>query len=89
MSYLELKINLPGTLEEAIKVLPCYSRKGLLLENLDWMSTNKTKGNTIQVDILSKDFYNMVNVNKNQSLLYIFLINQKSSEKFLTKYNKI
>ena len=53
-------------------------RKGLLLENLDWMS-RKTKHSTIQVDILKKDFYNMVNVNKNQALLYIFLINQKSN----------
>ena len=78
MLELEFKINLPEGLVQTIKLLPCYSRKGLLLENLDWMS-KKTKHNTIQVDILKKDFYNIVNVNKNQALLYIFLINQKSN----------
>ena len=51
--------------------------------------SNKAKGSTIQVGILNKDFYNTVNVNKNQALLYIFLINQKSNEKIVTKYNKI
>ena len=71
MLDLELKINLPEGLEQTMKLLPCYSRKGLLLENLDWMS-NRTNNNKIQVDILNKNFYNMVNVNKNQALLYIF-----------------
>ena len=71
MLDLELKINLPEGLEQTMKLLPCYSRKGLLLENLDWMS-NRTNDNKIQVDILNKNFYNMVNVNKNQALLYIF-----------------
>ena len=42
MLDLELKMNLPEGLEQTIKLLPCYNRKGLLLENLDWMS-NKTK----------------------------------------------
>ena len=71
MLDLELKINLPEGLEQTMKLLPYYSRKGLLLENLDWMS-NRTNDNKIQVDILNKNFYNMVNVNKNQALLYIF-----------------
>ena len=71
MLDLELKINLPEGLEQTMKLLPCYSRKGLLVENLDWMS-NRTNDNKIQVDILNKNFYNMVNVNKNQALLYIF-----------------
>ena len=71
MLDLELKINLPEGLEQTMKLLPCYSRKGLLLENLDCMS-NRTNDSKIQVDILNKNFYNMVNVNKNQVLLYIF-----------------
>ena len=71
MLDLKLKINLPGGLELTIKLLPCYIRKGLPSGNLEWM-LNKTKGDTIQLDILSKDFYNMVNIQKNQALLYIF-----------------
>ena len=55
MLDLELKINLHEGLEQTLKLLPCYSRKGLSLENLDWIS-NKTKDSTIQVDILNKDF---------------------------------
>ena len=88
MLDLELKINLHEGLEQTLKLLPCYSRKGLPLENLDWIS-NKTKDSTIQVDILNKGFYNSVNVNKNQALLYSFLINQKSNEKVVTKYDNI
>ena len=88
MLDLELKINLPEGLEQTMKLLPCYSRKGLLLENLDWMS-NRTNDNKIQVDILNKNFYNMVNVNKNQALLYIFQINQESNNEIVTDYNKI
>ena len=55
------------------------------LENLEWLSS-KAKEDTIQLDILNKDFYNMVNIQKNQALLNIFLINQKSYEKIVTKY---
>ena len=88
MLDLELKINLHEGLEQTLKLLPCYNRKGLSLENLDWIS-NKTKDSTIQVDILNKGFYNSVNVNKNQALLYSFLINQKSNEKVVTKYDNI
>ena len=88
MLDLELKINLHEGLEQTLKLLPCYSRKGLSLENLDWI-LNKTKESTIQVDILNKGFYNSVNVNKNQVLLYSFLINQKSNEKVVTKYDNI
>ena len=35
MLDLELKMNLPEGLEQTIKLLPCYTRKGLLLENLN------------------------------------------------------
>ena len=55
MLDLELKINLPEGLEQTMKLLPCYSRKGLLLENLDCMS-NRTNDSKIQVDILNKNF---------------------------------
>ena len=85
MLDLELKINLPEGLEQTMKLLPCYTRNCLSLENLEWLS-NKAKEDTIQLDILNKDFYNMVNIQKNQALLNIFLINQKSYEKIVTKY---
>ena len=71
MLDLKLKINLPEGLELTIKLLPCYIKKGLSPGNLEWMS-NKTKGNTIQLDILTKDFYNMVNIQKKIKRFYIF-----------------
>ena len=79
----KLKLNLPEGLEVTIKLLPCYTRKSLLSEKVEWMS-NKTKGDTNQLDILNKDFYNMVNIQKIQAPLYIFLINQKSNGKIVT-----
>ena len=82
---LELKINLPEGLEQTMKLLPCQTRNRLSLENLEWLSS-KAKEDTIQLDILNKDVYNMVNIQKNQALLNIFLINQKSYEKIVTKY---
>ena len=56
------------------------------------LNVKQNKNDTIQPDIFNKDFYNMVNTQKNQALWYIFLINQKSNEKIVTKYkihNKI
>ena len=47
----------------------------LIPENSNWIS-NKTKDQIIQLGILNKDFYNTINIRKNQKMAYIFLINQ-------------
>ena len=88
MLDLEIKINWPEGLGQTIKLSLCYTWKDMSLQNLVWL-LRKTKDNTIQIDILNKDFYNTVNVNKHQALLYIFSINQKSNENIVTKNNKV
>ena len=47
----------------------------LIPENSNWIS-NKTKHEIIQLGILNKDFYNTINIRKNQKMAYVFLINQ-------------
>ena len=76
MLDLELKINLPEGLEQTMKLLPCYTRNCLSLENLEWLS-NKAKEDTIQLDILNKDFYNMVNIQKKSSAIKYFFNKSK------------
>ena len=38
----------------------------------------------IQLDILNKHCYDTINIKKNEELAYIFLVNQKSSDKIVT-----
>ena len=47
----------------------------LIPENSNWISS-KTKDEIIQLGILNKNFYNTINIRKNQEMAYIFLINQ-------------
>ena len=47
----------------------------LIPENSNWISS-KTKDEIIQLGFLNKNFYNTINIRKNQEMAYIFLINQ-------------
>ena len=69
-----------------IRLLPSFVARKLSTENSNWIS-NKRKGEIIQLDILNKDFYNTINIRKNQEVAYIFLINRKSCGKLVTTYN--
>ena len=69
-----------------IRLLPSFVARKRSTENSNWIS-NKRKGEIIQLDILNKDFYNTINIRKNQEVAYIFLINRKSCGKLVTTYN--
>ena len=66
-----------------IGLFPRFISKKLSIENSNWVS-NKRNDEIIQLDILNKHFYNTINIKKNEELAYIFLVNQKSSDKIVT-----
>ena len=66
-----------------IGLFPRFISKKISIENSDWVS-NKRNDEIIQLDILNKHFYNTINIKKNEELAYIFLVNQKSSDKIVT-----
>ena len=88
--FLDLKITVdaPERLEVWINLLPCLKERGLIIEDHKW-TTNKLKDNTIQLDILNKNFYNTTTIKKDQELGYMFLLGQKFNESINTKYNTI
>ena len=61
---------------------------GLHIENEDWVS-NKTKDNTIQLQILNRSFNYTINIQKNQCIGFIFLLGEKATDSINTKYNLI
>ena len=61
---------------------------GLHIENEDWVS-NKTKDNTIQLQILNRSFNYTINIKKNQCIGFIFLLGEKATDSINTKYNLI
>ena len=66
-----------------IGLFPRFISKKISMENSNWVS-NKRNDEIIQLDILNKHFYNTINIKKNEELAYIFLVNQKSSDKIVT-----
>lgn len=66
-----------------IGLFPRFISKKLSIENSNWVS-NKRNDEMIQLDILNKHFYDTINIKKNEELAYIFLVNQKSSDKIVT-----
>ena len=88
--FLDLKITVdaPERLEAWINLLPCLKERGLIIEDHKW-TTNKLKDNTIQLDILNKNFYNTATIKKDQELGYMFLLGQKFNENINTKYTTI
>ena len=61
---------------------------GLHIENEDWVS-NKTKDNTIQLQMLNRSFNYTINIKKNQCIGFIFLLGEKATDSINTKYNLI
>lgn len=80
---LKTKINLPREIERMIGLFPRFISNKLSIENSNWVS-NKRNDEMIQLDILNKHFYDTINIKKNEELAYIFLVNQKSSDKIVT-----
>ena len=79
----KLKVNLPNEIEAMIGLLPSFVSRKLSIENSNWIS-NKRKDEIIQLDILNRHFCNTINTRKNKNLN---IINQKSCDKIVTKYN--
>ena len=88
--FLDLKITVdaPERLEVWINLLHCLKERGLIIEDHKW-TTNKLKDDTVQLDILNKNFYNTTTIKKDQELGYMFLLGQKFNESINTKYNTI
>ena len=86
--YLDLKFNIqtPETIEPWLNLLPSLKLLGLHIKNEDWL-TNKTKDNTIQLHILNRSFNYTANIKKNQSIGFILLLGERSTDTIYTKYN--
>ena len=58
------------------------------IEGHNWRA-NKLKDNTIQLDILNKNFYKTTTIKKDQEIAYMFFLGQKFNEKIITEYTTI
>ena len=85
--YLDLKFNVEASkeLDPRISLLPSIKGLGLNIENEDW-ANNLTKDNTIQLHLLNKSFTYSINMSKNQSIAFIFLLGEFSTDLITTKY---
>ena len=54
-------VNVPDCLEPWINLLPTLKEFGLLIEDHNW-AVNKLKDETIQLNILNKQFYNTITI---------------------------
>ena len=86
--YLNLKFNIqtPETIDPWLNLIPSLKTIGLHIENEDWAS-NKTKDNTIQLDILNRSFNFTINIKKNQCIGFIFLSGEKPNDTITTLCN--
>ena len=73
-------------MEAWINLLPGLNERGLKIEE-----HFKLKDNTIQLDILNKNFYKTTTIKKDQEITYMFisLLGQKFNEKIITEYTTI
>ena len=72
---LKIKVNAPESLQAWINLLPCFKEAGFAVEDHNW-AANKLKDETIQLNILNKNFYNTCTIKKDQELGYMFLLGQ-------------
>ena len=77
---LKIKVNAPESLQAWINLLPCFKEAGFAVEDHNW-AANKLKDETIQLNILNKNFYNTFTIKKDQELGYMFLLGQRFNEK--------
>ena len=86
--YLDLKFDIqtPETIEAWLNLLPLLKSLGLHIENKDWAS-NKTKDNSIQLHILNRSFNYTASIKENQCIGFIFLLGERATDSFHTKYN--
>lgn len=85
---LKIKVDVSKSLEAWINLLPCLKESGQAIEDHNW-TANKLKDETIQLNILNKNFYNMITIKQNQEIGYMFLLGQKFNEKVITKHATI
>ena len=83
---LKITVNAPKKVEAWINLLPGLNERGLKIEG-----HFKLKDNTIQLDILNKNFYKTTTIKKDQEIAYMFisLLGQKFNEKIITEYTTI
>ena len=88
-NYLDLNFNIetPETIEPWLNLLPSLKGLGLSVENDHW-AESKTN-NTIELNILNKNFYHTFNIKKKQCIGFIFLLGEHCTDKITTKYNEI
>ena len=85
---LKIKINAPAHLEAWINLLPSLKERGFKTEEHKW-SANKLKDDTIQLHILNRSSTYTTYIKKNQIIAYMFLLNEKATDKITTKYSII
>ena len=86
--HLKTKINLTVGIEASIGLLPTYVAGNLTIENLKWF-TNNTKVEFITLDLLNRNFYNIVTIRKNQEFAFVILIGDREEEKIRTSCAKL
>ena len=71
--YFDLKFNIETSKELSpwLVILPSLKGMGFSRKDYDWKG-NKTKQNTIQLQLLNKSFIYNVNINDKQCIGYIF-----------------
>ena len=74
---LRLKLNLSEKIEAMVGLLPSFVSRKLSIENSNWIS-NKRKDETIQLDILNKNFYDTIKIKKLRTSIYFFNQSKKS-----------
>ena len=85
---LEFDINTPSGIEPWLNLLPYLKGMGLKTEDNDRVS-NKTKGNTIQLHLLTRNFHHTTKIKKNQCIGFIFLLGKRVNDVINTKYTKL
>ena len=81
---MKITVDAPEKVEAWINLLPCLKERGLKIEG-----RYKLKDNTIQLDILNKNFYKTTTIKKDQEIAYMFLLGQKFNKKIITEYTTI
>ena len=86
--YLDLKFDIqtPETSEPWLNLLPSLKGFGLHIENDDWIQ-NKTKDNTIQLQILNRSSTHTIDIEKTSVLVLFFLLGEQVTDSITTKYN--
>ena len=86
--YLDLKIKINAPAQAWINLLPSLKERGFKTEEHKW-SANKLKDDTIQLHILNRSSTYTTYIKKNQIIAYMFLLDEKATDKITTKYSII